>query len=366
MHNRLAFVDALRGIAVLAVVVQHVLEQIILIGNPSAEYYRFFHDITGHYFNFGRFGVVLFFFVSGFVIPYSFPSSSAPVKDFAVSRFFRLYPSYWLSVLLAVLLAAFIEDKFYPIWQISANLTMFQMFVGVSNIRIAYWSLAVELIFYIACVALFIAGFLNRRLTAVCLVVAVSIVGIVGPALVHYWLFWRLLELALNLTAMFTGKVARDVLMERRLSPWYLVACVTLYCGFAINIAFKLYGGDYHDNFFHGYSIGLAYVSAALVFLLFAVFGEGRPWRALAFVGVISYSIYLMHAYVMSLAIYFLGTGSSPSQWLLFIVGVTAASIIVSWISYTLVEKPTISLGRRYRSAPRRAALTEAPLPAAE
>jgi peptidoglycan/LPS O-acetylase OafA/YrhL len=365
MHNRLAFVDALRGIAVLAVVLQHLLEQIILGGTTGA-FYGPLHDISGHYFNFGRFGVVLFFFVSGFVIPYSFPKSSAPVKDFAVSRFFRLYPSYWLSILIAVVLAPIIENKIFPIWQISANLTMFQMFVGVPNIRIAYWSLAVELIFYIACVALFVAGFLNRRLTAVCIVVAVSLVGILGPALVHYWLFWRLLELALNLTAMFTGKVARDVLMERRLSPWYLVVCVTLYCAFALNIAFKLYGGDYHENFFHGYSIGFAYVAAALVFLAFALFGEGRPWRALAFVGVISYSIYLMHAYVMSLALYFVGTGAGPAQWLVFVVGVVAASILVSWISYVLVEKPTISFGRRYRSAPPRAAMTEAPLPAAE
>lgn len=87
MHKRLAFVDTLRGIAVLAVVLQHALEQIVL-NQPTGSYYWAFHYALGEYFNFGRFGVVLFFFVSGFVIPYSFPNSAAPVRDFAVSRFF--------------------------------------------------------------------------------------------------------------------------------------------------------------------------------------------------------------------------------------------------------------------------------------
>ena len=66
MHKRLAFVDTLRGIAVLSVVLQHALEQIVL-NQPTGSYYWAFHYALGEYFNFGRFGVVLFFFVSGFV-----------------------------------------------------------------------------------------------------------------------------------------------------------------------------------------------------------------------------------------------------------------------------------------------------------
>jgi peptidoglycan/LPS O-acetylase OafA/YrhL len=91
-------------------------------------------------------------------------------------------------------------------------------------------------------------------------------------------------------------------------------------------------------------------VAAAFVFLVFTVFGQGRPWRLLAFVGVISYSIYLMHAYVMSLTLYFFGTGRGLAQWLVFVVGVVAGSILVSWITYVVVEKPAIALGRRFRS----------------
>jgi peptidoglycan/LPS O-acetylase OafA/YrhL len=358
MHNRLAFVDALRGIAVLAVLLQHLLEQIILSGTAGT-YYWTLHNITGYYFNFGRFGVVLFFFVSGFVIPYSFPASASPVKDFTISRLFRLYPMYWLSVVVAVLLAPVIEGKSYPAWQIVVNLSMFQMFVNVANIRIAYWSLAIELIFYISCCVVFAAGFLNRPMTAVCMVISASIVGIFAPMVVPYWIVWRLMEVVLNLTAMFLGKVTRDTMINRQLNPWLLFACVALYCTFACSIAFKLYGGEYQENFFHSYSIASAYVAAATVFLAFAISGEGRRWRILAFVGVISYSIYLMHAYVMSLALYFIGTGSTPAQWLPFVLGVVLASILVSSVTYTLLEKPAIAFGRRFRSGSTRSMIAD-------
>ncbi|WP_338304863.1 acyltransferase family protein, partial [Bradyrhizobium ottawaense] len=79
MHKRLAFIDTLRGIAVLSVLVQHVFE-VIVEKHPTGAYYWPIHDLFGYYMNFGRFGVVLFFFVSGFVIPFSFPDSATPVR----------------------------------------------------------------------------------------------------------------------------------------------------------------------------------------------------------------------------------------------------------------------------------------------
>src|SRR5260221_4681299 len=208
MHKRLAFIDTLRGIAVLSVLLQHSLE-VIVSNHPTGEYYWVFHNAIGYYVNFGRFGVVLFFFVSGFVIPFSFPDSATPARDFTISRFFRLYPAYWLSILVGLILMPIVEGKTYPLSQIAVNLTMFQTFVNIPNLWVIYWTLAIELIFYISCTVLFAMGLLNQRLTAVYIVIATSLICIVGPLLIQNRLVWSLMEVALNLTAMFLGKIIR-------------------------------------------------------------------------------------------------------------------------------------------------------------
>src|SRR5260221_11756638 len=124
MHKRLAFIDTLRGIAVLSVLLQHSLE-VIVSNHPTGEYYWVFHNAIGYYFNFGRFGVVLFFFVSGFVIPFSFPDSATPARDFAIIRFFRLYPAYWLSILVGLVSMQILDGRSYSLSQPAVNMTMF-------------------------------------------------------------------------------------------------------------------------------------------------------------------------------------------------------------------------------------------------
>jgi peptidoglycan/LPS O-acetylase OafA/YrhL len=355
MHKRLAFIDTLRGIAVLCVVLQHALEQIVS-SNTTGPYYWGFHDITGYYFNFGRFGVVLFFFVSGFVIPYSFPKSEAPIRDFVVSRFFRLYPAYWLSILTFVILAPMMQVDAVTWSRIGVNLTMLQMFVNVPALRIAYWTLAIELMFYVSCVILFAIGLLNQRLTAFYIVVAVSLIGIIAMPLTGNRAVWAVLEISLNLSSMFFGKVIRDTVINKQLKWQHVVTCAVLYCLFASAVAFKRFGGEYHENFFFSYSIGSSYIGAFMVFMLFAAYGERMASRFMSFVGLISYSVYLMGAYAMVVLMYFFGAGSNPFEWFIFVAAVMSGSILVSWLSYLAVEKPFIAIGRRFRSQSRPAA----------
>lgn len=363
MRTRLAFIDSLRGIAVVAVLIQHLLEQIILT-QTTGPYYWGFQGASGYYFNFGRFGVVLFFFVSGFVIPNSFPASAAPIRDFVTSRIFRLYPTYWLSIALAVAIFPLTEAKTFSLSQIVANSTMLQMFINVGNIRTAYWTLAIELIFYASCVCLFAAGFLKRRMTAVGIVLAVSILCTVASIFIGNRMVLRLMEVALNLTAMFLGKVFRDTVIESRLNWGHVAICSIAYVAFALSVSFRLYGGGSYDekSFFFGYSMASAYVGAWVVFLAFCAIGNSSHWRFSAFIGRISYSIYLMHAYVLSVILYFFGAGATPLQWLLFSCAVAGFSILVSWFSYEFVEKPALDFGHRFRSGSRSGAAAERPL----
>lgn len=358
MHRRLAFIDTLRGIAVLAVLFQHVLE-VIVQKHPTGAYYWVFHDAIGYYMNFGRFGVVLFFFVSGFVIPFSFPDSATPVRDFTISRFFRLYPAYWTSMVIGLVTMQVLESNAYPLSQVIANVTMLQTFVNIPNLWVFYWTLAIELLFYVGCTILFAMGLLNRRFTAVAIVIAAALVGTAAALLVESRTVSSLMEVGLNLSAMFLGKVIRDTVIGGKLRWPHVAVCTVLYAIFAITLAERRFGGVYQENFFYSYSIGAAYVCAALVFIAFAAFGERLAWRPMAFVGTISYSVYLMSPFVIVWIHRLVWLGDGPLGWAAFAALVAALSILVSWSTYAFVEKPSISFGQRFRSKRRRAVVLD-------
>ncbi|SFI08358.1 acyltransferase [Bradyrhizobium sp. Gha] len=353
MHKRLAFIDTLRGIAVLSVLFQHVLE-VIVQKHPTGAYYWSFHDVIGYYMNFGRFGVVLFFFVSGFVIPFSFPDSATPAKDFVISRFFRLYPAYWTSIVVGLVAMAALESQTYSMSQITANVTMLQTFVNVPNLWVFYWTLAIELLFYVGCTILFAMGVLNRPMSAVVIVVAAAVIGTIAAVFIESRTVSSLMEVGLNLSAMFLGKIVRDAVVGGKLRWPHVVGCTLLYAVFAIVLADRRFGGVYQENFFYSYSIGSAYVFAALVFIVFAAFGERMSWRPMAFVGVISYSVYLMSPFVIVLINRLFWVGDGPAGWAAFAAVILALSLLVSWATYTFVEKPSISFGHRFRSVRRR------------
>ncbi|WP_244429503.1 MULTISPECIES: acyltransferase family protein [Bradyrhizobium] len=358
MHKRLAFIDTLRGIAVLSVLVQHVLE-IIVEKHPTGAFYWPIHDVFGYYMNFGRFGVVLFFFVSGFVIPFSFPDSATPGRDFAISRFFRLYPAYWTSLVVGLVTMQLLESRVYPLGQVAANVTMLQTFVNVPNLWVFYWTLAIELLFYVGCTILFALGLLNQRFTAVTIVVAAALVGTTAALLVENRTVSSVMEVGLNLSAMFLGKIIRDTVIGGKLRWTHVLGCTFLYTIFAIALSDRRFGGVYHENFFYSYSIGSAYVCAALVFIGFAVFGERMAWRPMAFVGVISYSVYLMSPFAIVLVHRLVWFGDGPLGWSIFLAVILALSLLVSWMTFTFVEKPSIAFGHRFRSARRKKVVLE-------
>ncbi len=206
---------------------------------------------------------------------------------------------------------------------------------------------------------LFALGRLNRGLTAVYIVVATSLVCIIGPLLIEKRLVWSLMEVALNLTAMFMGKIVRDTVIGGKLRWQHVAGCMLLYCVFALTLSAKRFGGVYQEHFFSVYSIGSAYVLAGLVFILFALFCERMAWRPMAFVGVISYSIYLMSPFVLVWVHHGMPVGDGPLGWSLFVAVVVAASILTSWSTYSLIEMPCIAFGQRFRSRRRRPVVLE-------
>ena len=153
--SRIAGLDALRGLAALSVVLFHYTTRYDnVFGHSSAP---LFEAAWGHY------GVQLFFGISGFVIFMTLDRTRS-LTDFAISRASRLYPAYWVAIVLttAVIWLTDLQGFSRSGAEIAFNLTMLQNFVGVAPVDGVYWTLSVELAFYFAMAALWRLGLLVR------------------------------------------------------------------------------------------------------------------------------------------------------------------------------------------------------------
>ena len=153
--QRLLELDALRGLAALAVVIYH--------------YFYRYNQIYGHeslfvdWSSIGKYGVHLFFMVSGFVIFWTLNKTERPL-DFLVSRFSRLYPAYWAAVIFTffVVYAFGLPDREVSINSAVANILMFHEYLRVPHVDGVYWTLTVELTFYFWIFLLYLSSSLNK------------------------------------------------------------------------------------------------------------------------------------------------------------------------------------------------------------
>jgi len=155
-YNRFIELDALRGIAVLLVLVSHY----------TWAYDYHFSILGEHYFHFpyGEFGVQVFFVISGFVIFMTIENTKS-IKHFIVSRFSRLYPTYWLAIIItATTIVLFPVPTLgnYTFSDILINFTMLQGFIKIPHIDQVYWSLKIELIFYVIIGSIYYFKQLNK------------------------------------------------------------------------------------------------------------------------------------------------------------------------------------------------------------
>ncbi|MER5382707.1 acyltransferase [Streptomyces sp. NPDC002688] len=180
--SRAGWLDALRGIAALLVAFDH-------------SSYAFMAELRGQLMpevNIGRYGVMVFFLVSGYVIPASLERRGC-VRTFWVGRFFRIYPL-WAAVVgsviaLGVLGIADPHARFAgrsPATVAFAHVTLLQELLGTPSVVLVLWTLSYEMAFYLLVVALFTVR-LHRRPATVAVVLgvlaAVSVTaGVVPPA----------------------------------------------------------------------------------------------------------------------------------------------------------------------------------------
>src|SRR6266540_1012136 len=94
------FIDVARGMAAMIVAYFHLHLHAYTawpdLGHIPRDSWTY-RVVLGH-FDLGKYAVIVFFMISGFLIPSTLETKNASLRQFVVTRFFRLYPAYWLSM----------------------------------------------------------------------------------------------------------------------------------------------------------------------------------------------------------------------------------------------------------------------------
>ncbi|MFD2584182.1 acyltransferase family protein [Pedobacter vanadiisoli] len=339
--KRVQWLDSLRGIAAVLVMIMHIWEIIVL--KYADQYNPFFKEITNFlvidFFNFGKIGVAVFFLVSGYVIPYSLKGKD--LKHFAVSRLFRLYPAYWLSIIIFISIMGL-----PPIIQLIFNFTMFQKFFGFEDLIGVFWTLQIELVFYFICALLFYF----KKLDDSNFLFKATVLLLFATLILSFFRFYYEIKLPvalpLGLSIMFIGLLIRDIHDGvERVKKKLDYKIIIYFAIFLLPICILAYNKDYgfHETW---YKYFLSYMLAVIIFFLFLF--KGWTNRFTQFFGKISYSLYLLHP-ITALIITPMIINKYPilSSPLWFTIIGIVLSVIIATLCYYFVEERFVKIGKR-------------------
>jgi peptidoglycan/LPS O-acetylase OafA/YrhL len=342
--DRFAWLDVARAVAVSAVALMHLFDEV------SPEWRAFNYK----FFNPGVYGVVLFFLVSGFVIPLSLERRGS-LRVFATSRLLRLYPLYWAS-LIAVTALHLLNLGVPPLdfttpgqllhnflW----NATMLQYWAEKPTAIGLYWTLAYELAFYAATAILF-AVKLNRRTDIVVVLGAAYMLlrGVVLPAFkgepyLNPEQFW--------MVTFFVG-----TLWYRGWTGEFGIRRIAIVTGiFAAAVVanhvttFSVFKMDVPPTELQPLAVVSAWAAAYASFLVLLWLRSVSWPRALTWVGKVSYSVYLMHGVLLIVSLQ--QTPAATFAMRLIVLLPLCA------VTYRYIERPMIAIGHRLANRGQRA-----------
>jgi peptidoglycan/LPS O-acetylase OafA/YrhL len=372
-ESRVAALTGLRGLAAASVVFYHVW----YYGAPGSRGFPA-GPLEGVFSRF-EVGVTFFFVLSGFLLYRPFARAmisggAAPrLRDFAIARFLRIVPVYWVMVLVV---AALLERHlFVQPWRLIGNLLFLEFsWPGFlpSDLRtdngsvaiVPSWALLAELGFYLtlpllALGATWLVRVTRRRvLTTFAPVAALLLVG-AGAVAVEHTAGGELQEVWIYNFPMHAGAFACGmagttvwVLWERgqiRLpAHWPLL---TVLAALVVAVPpLKLAGWGYLTFADARFPIALSF---SLLLLLVVLSGDASRVRAalgtrlFVGIGLASYSIFLVHDPLIRTLRNWDVVSVSYGGFLLTsaIIGVATAGL--AFASYRLLEKPCFALKRR-------------------
>lgn len=352
-------IQGMRAIAALIVVSAHILQNIAPMGTHWA---RTFFSVVG-----GT-GVDIFFVISGFIIYHVMRRSidgmdrvgkGRAVYTFAMRRFIRIYPLYWIvfgtSCLVMTWAPPTAPPPHEPLFQLLAligNLPNFRVYVA--------WTLTFEVYFY-AVVALSLLLFARRAMVG--LTIWFAMVG--GATVVGLWLpLGKPLDFMLSpIVLEFLLGIAVAVLVDRGFHRFHGALLVGAFIWMAIGLVF-LWPSLFELNMAHwgrlvattrsfAFHVAGGGIPAAIFIYGLVVLEIRKRWimpRVLQYLGNASYSIYLWHAVVFTAAaevfvrLGWVGVVSSTELIALMVVIALGMALGIALLSYHFLEKPLLRL----------------------
>lgn len=340
--GRFAFADGLRGLAALWVVLFHASEgkhiEHIKDSIPSFLYKLLFE--------FGDLGVAVFFVLSGFVMALTVQKSTVNSKfaaKFILRRLVRLVPPYYFAIAFALIMllvkskVLHTEFSMVSMQSILAHAFFLQDFLSIDQINTVFWTLCIEVQFYISFIMIIwiadqaksLFNINQSRLVIVALSCAIALIwafqfetdSLWSGGFISFW-YSFLAGVLVNLALAHSG-------ISRKITVGYLLllalAAITTQSMFIF-----------------------AVVITSILLLAAGVKGkmnEWLNWRWVQSLGLISYSLYLLHNPISGASFNvlkrFLPEGAVFEVLeLIIVIGIC---LILSWIAYMVSERPSIS-----------------------
>jgi peptidoglycan/LPS O-acetylase OafA/YrhL len=359
---RVASLDAWRGLAALMVVAMHSATPVLINSYPELRdtlVYR--HVVWGNY------GVQIFFVISGLCVAQAalrVLNKPTPLTDFLRSRIRRIYPPYAIVSVLSVLASAaaaylvahnvlphstMASDRLFarPLWDYACSGLLLQEVCHISPLVPVFWSLCYEAAFYVLVALTLLAALAcnrDRLVLDVChgITLACCAALLLAPGAVPYpFDLWP--EFGL-------GVLALEVLTLRRSRGYWLLLATVLLQG--------VYGAIHLNDptvFYKPNSGEQAIAATAFACFLVAInpiddrIARWWPVRLLAYVGVFSYSLYLLHWLVIGVVAQImkrLGVASADTYWI-SALSQTAVAVLAARVFYIAGEKPFLTRRRK-------------------
>ncbi|MGL6365440.1 acyltransferase family protein [Aeromonas veronii] len=362
--NRIDFANTLRGFAALAVVISHYYGVFwssraaveVLTNAPMLPFET--HAIPIYVsllnffplFNWGAYGVALFFIISGFVIPFSLQKTTW--SGFTINRMLRIVPTYIVgfSITLGAILIS--SHYFSREWPFTAQEVLIHYIPGVRDLLWSrgidgiVWTLEIEMKFYFVC-ALLIVLFRKQSTMVFLAPIFIFIASVVINRCIPDWgksdaRLWQLamtfMTVSQYIIYMFIGVVFHYVQRGRieRDKAYLLIGVI--FCLFCLHW--------YIGPAAAGITVAWSYAFALLTFIFAFTYQDFfKSNKFFDFLADISYPLYVIHGVAGYVALRIL-LDLGMKAWVSLLI-VTSGCIFLSWVLHKLVEKPSQRVGKK-------------------